>query len=365
MNFGLPFGTLVSRYLLIQNLSSLAMTTSFCVGIALVVEFLQRSPMFIQYEASAGLIFKYILFKAPWYVSNILPIAYLLSVLLTLSRLTKQNELVAMRSGGISLRQITQVILSAAVLVSIFTFIWNEWVVPWTFTQSERTRRIEIQKKDFKGVRSNQGVWVRGDGAFYHFDLFDRHKGALSGIRVFRLDREFHLIGVVEAKSARWTGKEWLMKGTRERVFLPRHKGEKGASPSTYRITEPMEEFNILSRKREEFRIFELRDYISTLRRKGMDVRSHEIDLQIKLSTIFIPLVMAIIAIPFTLRNPRMGGVAASFSMSIAIGFSFWIIQAIGISLARGGAMHPYLAGWLPHLIFSLTGFYYLLGVEE
>jgi lipopolysaccharide export system permease protein len=346
-------------------MSILVLAISLGVGISLVVDFLERVAMFIQHGTDLGLALKYVFLRTPWYVSNVLPLAYLLSVLLVLGRLTKQNEVIAMRAGGISLRQITQAILSIALVVSLFSFVWNEWVVPAAFTRAEKTRKIEIQKKDPKGVLSNQGIWVRGDDAFYQIDLFDRRMATLKGIRIFLLDREFNLTGVVEADAARWTGREWVMHGARERVFSPPHWEATVVSRSTYRISEPMEEFDILSKEPEEFGIFELREYIAILRSKGIDVKSHEVDWQIKLSKTFLPLIMAIIAIPFALRHPRMGGVAASFSSSLAIGFSFWVVQAVGISLARGGAMHPFIAAWLPHLIFSLIGFYYFLGVEE
>jgi lipopolysaccharide export system permease protein len=101
------------------------------------------------------------------------------------------------------------------------------------------------------------------------------------------------------------------------------------------------------------------------LRTRGIDPKSYEVDLEMKIATNFLPLVMGIIGIPFALKHPRMGSVAASFSLSLAIGFSFWVVQAVGISLARGGAMLPVVAAWLPHVIFFLIGLYSFLGVEE
>ena len=365
MTFNPPFGTLLSRYLLKQNASVLALAICFGVAISSAVETLERVSSFIRYEADLGLVLKYIFFRSPWYLSNVLPLAYLLSVLLTLGRLTKHNEVIAMRAGGVSLLEIAQTILSAAIATSLFLFVWNEWVLPGAFSRAERIRRVEIQKRDLRGVLSHQGIWIRGDDAFYQIQFFDRRTATLKGIRIFRLDREFNLVGVVEAESARWTGKAWAMRGTREILFRPPRWEPKVISPSKYTISEPLEEFNILSKEPEEFGIFELQDYIASLRGKGIDVKSYEVDLGIKVSGVFLPLIMAMIAIPFALRHPRMGGVAASFSASLAIGFGFWIIQAIAVSLARGGAMQPLIAAWLPHVIFSLTGVYYFLRLEE
>lgn len=365
MTPGFPFGKLVSRYLVSQNLSILVQATSLGVSVFLLVDFLERVAMFIQYGAGPRLALKYVFFRIPWYVSNVLPVAYLLSVLLALGRLTRQNEVLAMRAGGISLREIARVTLLVAAGTSVFSSLWNEWVVPAAASRAEKTRKIEIQKKDPKGVLSNQGIWIRGTDAFYQIRFFDRRTSTLRGIRIFRVDRDFHLIGVVEAESAVWSGKEWVMSGSREQVFFPPDWEAKTQVPTSYHMTESIEEFNMVAKEPEEFGIFELRDYIQSLRARGIDPKSYEVDLEMKISANFLPLVMGIIGIPFALRHPRMGSVAASFSLSLAIGFSFWVVQAVGISLARGGAMLPVVAAWLPHVIFFLIGLYSFLTVEE
>ena len=66
-------------------------------------------------------------------------------------------------------------------------------------------------------------------------------------------------------------------------------------------------------------------------------------------------LVVVLIAIPFGAASGRRNlffGVAGS----IFICFTFFVLQQVGLALGLGGRMPPWLAAWLPNLIFGTAG---------
>ena len=69
----------------------------------------------------------------------------LLASLLTMGQLSGNSEITAMRSGGMSFRRIAMPILAAGFVVSLFSVVWAEKVVPPAKAEYERIIQQEIK----------------------------------------------------------------------------------------------------------------------------------------------------------------------------------------------------------------------------
>ena len=72
------------------------------------------------------------LLRIPAIVVPAFPMATVLAVLLALGRLAGDSEITALLAGGISIVRISRPVLIFGAVVSILTFVFNEWVVPKT-----------------------------------------------------------------------------------------------------------------------------------------------------------------------------------------------------------------------------------------
>ena len=74
-------------------------------------------------------------------------------------------------------------------------------------------------------------------------------------------------------------------------------------------------------------------------------------------------LVVVLIAIPFGAASGRRNlffGVAGS----IFICFGFFVVQQFSLAFGSGGHIPPWLAAWLPNLLFGLAGLVLMLRVR-
>ena len=74
---------------------------------------------------------------------------------------------------------------------------------------------------------------------------------------------------------------------------------------------------------------------------------------------------MVVLGIPFALRNSRSGGVAVGIGSSIAIGFTYFVINAILLSYGRSDVLPPVVAAWGANLIFVMGGGWLALTVKN
>ena len=76
--------------------------------------------------------FLYVLWGAPSYLYEILPVAALIGSVLGLGALASNSELIVMRSIGISLWRIVGWVMRSALLLIVLSFVLSEWVIPYT-----------------------------------------------------------------------------------------------------------------------------------------------------------------------------------------------------------------------------------------
>jgi lipopolysaccharide export system permease protein len=97
------------------------------------------------------------------------------------------------------------------------------------------------------------------------------------------------------------------------------------------------------------------------MKSKGIDATAYEVDLQSKLALPIISPLMVLLVIPFAFKKRVNAGLALSFGAAMIIGFGYWVLSAFCISLGHGGALPPWIAGWLPNGVFTLIGLFFSL----
>jgi lipopolysaccharide export system permease protein len=73
---------------------------------------------------------------------------------------------------------------------------------------------------------------------------------------------------------------------------------------------------------------------------------------------------MVLLGIPFALRNIRSGGTAMGIGVSIAIGFLFFVINAVLLSYGSSGVLPPVIAAWGANILFMLGGIWLSMTVK-
>ena len=62
------------------------------------------------------------------------------------------------------------------------------------------------------------------------------------------------------------------------------------------------------------------------------------------------------VCVPLAVRFRRGGGIGYMFAIGVAIGFLFFVLDGISVTLGEIGLMPPALAAWLPSLILAAVG---------
>lgn len=182
------------------------------LGTTLVLSFLQilftylgelgsLKPTYNAWQA-----FLYVIWGAPSYLYDILPVAALIGSVLGLGALASNSELIVMRSVGISLWRIVGWVMRSALLLIVLSFVLSEWVIPYT---NEKAQSIKSQRS-IAALGEVKGYWSREGQRFIYID-YANSQGQLRNIQAIDFDQNYRLQSFVTAekgqflKDGQWT----------------------------------------------------------------------------------------------------------------------------------------------------------------
>lgn len=356
---------ILARYVLREFLRVFVLCMLGFLLVYVLVDFFDRFGTYLKYQPSIGTVLRYFLFKLPLIVTQLVPVATLAGVLLGLGVLARHNELTAMRASGVSTLQIGLPLLILAGLVSIGVLAWNELVVPYCAERFRHIEAVEIRKRPLKAVLDEHGIWFHGKAGIYSIEHFDARHGTIVGLTVYDFTPGFELKRLIEVPAARWQHDRWVLDGAIERRFdaaggIP----TRNLGPEDFTLPDEPDDMHVMQKEPEELNFHHLRRQIREFSRKGIDATELRVDLDLKLAVPFVSLVMALIGVPLATRNPRRRPLATSIGIALVVGFSYWVLLALTVSLGHGGAVPPVVAAWTANGIFTLFGVFLFLGIE-
>ena len=358
-----PLGCIIDRYLLARFSRTFFTTLAFVTTLYLTVDVLDLIDNLLNEGASLWTAVRYFIYKTPLLLSRVFGFATLFATFLSVGVLARQNEISAFRTSGLSLRRLALPFLVASLIIGVGSFFWAETLVPAFTRQAEYVYEVEV-KKQLRSGFGKKGVWIRGKGTFVRADSFDAESQTLHGLVIYLVSRDFTLEGMIQTPVAHWDGRSWNTRDGVSWQFADDGTIEKQSSVTVLPLQETPQDFNVFARTPEEFGFFDLKQHINDLRTKGINTTEHEVDLQMKLAISAVSPLMALLAVPFALKQGRRGGLAWSFALTMLIGFGYWATLGFCVALGKAGAFAPWISAWLPNLIVLSFGLFFFSGQE-
>jgi len=343
---------------------------SLCVAggavLYLVIDLFDRMTIFLRHNASLQWIAVFLLYKIPLIIYQIVPAAMLLGVLLSLGLMSRSNEILALRTSGIPVLRIAYPFVLVATIVGVGAFFFHDFVVCPTFQKSEYMRRVQREGKIPLKWYAGGKYWIKGKAGIFEIAEFHGEKEELYGITLFEIARPFHVTKRIDAEAARWDGQEWIFRNVVIRTFLPDNNMETTRVDETVLdFVETPEDFKALARDTDELSFAELLRTTREIESEGYDATPYRVELNMKIAFPALNVITALLGIPFALRLPRIGGLAAAVGISLVFGFVYWVFFAVTVSLGQGGLLPPIVAAWTANVLFLALGIYLLFRVEE
>jgi lipopolysaccharide export system permease protein len=348
---------MISRMILARFFAILIGLTLF----VLTLEMVTYANEILALEKSSAILGKYLLARSPATLATFLPMSLLLAILLTLTELSYRNELTAIWAMGISPVRIVMLIAPVALLAGAIHFTLLDRAVPNAAPLLRNWGIADYGEKKLK-VGERDPLWLRSGPDIIRAASASDDSRRLEDVVIFKRDELGLLTEQVFAASATLANDGWRLQNAvtyyangqpAARSTSLTYLGEARAAEAGYRSGDP-----------EEMTIGDLSYFIVN---DGFGIRPayvYQTWWHKRITTLAVSLVMVALCIPLTTRFRRGGGLGWLFAAGVGLGFTFFVIDGIAISVGELGLVRPWLAAWMPVLLFACLAIY-LIGRAE
>ncbi len=357
--------SIIYRYLTTAFFRHFALVQVVVISIFTVVDFFSRIGRFTKSDVDFSRVLLYMLLKIPQIFVLMFPVSIILAVLIVFGMMNKNNEILALRSSGISLHYLVRPLLIIGVMMSGLLFLVSETVVPDSTALSNRIYRVEIKKKSVL-TTSGENIWTRGKRQIVHIKHYNPAIQSIFGVSLYYFDQEFQLARRIDAERGTFKDGRWYFHNSLEQTLI----SENSTYDIQFRDEYPVKldllptDLKSVIRQSEEMGFAELLDYIRKVESEGYDATIYKVDLHSKVAFPLICIIMCMAGIGIAVRGALKDKLPLAVIYGIGVSFFFWVIYSFCLSLGYGGMLPPLVAAWLPNVIFSCVGGLMLLYAE-
>jgi lipopolysaccharide export system permease protein len=357
--------TTIHRYIYKEMGRYLAMVLALVAVLYLVVDFFEKADQFVKAGLGTGRTLAFFGYNLPFVMAQIAPVGFLLAVLIVFGLMGKNNEIVALKSGGVSAFYLMRPVLWVGLCMSVGLFLFKDAVVPVTLSQANRIWVQEVKKKQLDRLRT-KNIWLKEKGRIIHVSFYKPRQQTIHGVTINDLDASFQLVRRLDADRGRFSAKGWVLFD----VLEQRMDSENGEPEVRFYeelrsdIQLVPDDFKQAVRSTDEMSFRTLMSDIEAIEADGFDAQTQKVDLHAKVSFPLICMILALVGGGISLKGNRGEGVFAGILIAIGIAFCYWFSHSFCLSLGYGGVLPPLAAAWATNCVFLCVGLFVLLQVE-
>jgi lipopolysaccharide export system permease protein len=304
------------------------------------------------------------IYMVPYVLFYTLPMATLLASLIAFSRLNEDNEIIALKSSGISLYQILPPVVTFSILSYVLSSFIAIYLIPISKYSTSRLLFEIAQSNTSIGIK--QGVFNDNiPNVVLYANHISPHDHTMKGVFIFD-ERDPSISNTIIAQKGKMMSDPkkksinlHLIDGSSFMVSKDLDSSKRLRFKS-YELRIELEDivsrFSSQKKGRKEMSISELRLHLKTTKKGTVEHNKFTMELQRKLSIPFACLLLGLIGFPLGLMM-RATGRSWGIAMSIVIFVVYYIFLSGADSLGRTGKLNPYLAMWIPNMVLAVGTF--------
>lgn len=364
----MKINSIVNRYIFKEMLLPFAINMVFFTFIFLMTRILDITKLIVNYKVSMFSVFLILIYSVPFFLSFVIPMSIMIAVLLTFLRMSGDNELIALKTGGISVYGLIPPVLVFSIMGVLLTYLMTVYGMPWgALSMKNLTFRIAASHADiglkertfndsFKGVMLYVNkIDMKSKNLIDVFIEDKKTKNIVStaiapkGRLVYEPDRlVFHLR---------------LYDGSINQVNLE-ERSSHSINFDTYDINLDLKKAFTTSKggpkDKDEMSLVELKQYLKNTLEKNAQYYSALIEYHKKFSIPFACLFLGVLAVPLGIQS-KYAKRSAGLGLGLIFFLLYYLLLSAGSVFGEAGIYPPFIGMWLPNIVMGGLGLFLLI----
>ena len=345
---------LLDWYIIRKFLGTFFFSLTLIISIAIIFDISEKMDDFLERKAPfKAILFDYYFNFIPYFANLFSPLFVFISVIFFTARLAANTEIVAILGSGVSFRRMLRPYFIAATVLALLSWYFNGWVIP----HSNKVK-LEFENTYIKNpVRFEDRNIHRqiAPGNFIYLESYNNMEN--TGFR-------FSLEKIEDGKRTMYLNSEriqWDSTSGKWKIHNYYMRSINGMS-ETIRSGKEMD--TTLNLKPSNFKrrvnIVDAMDtpalerFIEEEQMEGSaNVNTYLVEKYRRISIPIATFILTLIGVSLSSKKVR-GGIGVQLGFGIGLSFTYILFMQISNTFAINGIMPPFIAVWLPNIIFSI-----------
>lgn len=346
---------ILERYIGKTIIGTILIVILVLAGVELFIEFTREFPDIGTGSYGWMQVMRYVPLMLPEDIYHLFPMAGLLGSLIGLGLLSSNSELVVMRASGLSLLQITEAVLKAALLLTFIMLLVGEAIGP--IAQHHAIEKKATAISGGQTLLTAQGVWVHNQDNFIHIEtvLPDGH---WKSILCYQVDALHKLHSVSFAEDGFYDDQQkWIFKNVKETIFQGDTVTNENFSEQIWNLTLSPRLLGVVAIDAEQKSLVQLFNYITDRKKLGLNVDRYKFTFWQRALEPLAILVMIFLSVPFIFGFLRYQTMGLRIVTGTVFGFSFYVLNQFIGPFTMLYRLPAFFAALLPILLFAGLGY--------
>jgi LPS export ABC transporter permease LptF len=351
----------VSRELLVNVLFAI-----FVLSLVLVVGNIFRKllPLLVNHDVPVEYLIAFIAYVLPFSLIFTIPWGLLTAILLVFGRLSADNELIALRSNGVSIGRVCIPLAFVAIICTSICLWLNVQVAP-AAQEKLRSTIFDLATRNPMALFGSDQVIDQFPGRKIYVGKKEGNK--LDNIIVFEMNDDALPVRITYARTgmleADLENKRILMhlydaryQQRDEKDPLDLRKIRDGINMTEGTLPISLEELYEKEKKRPSRSALSIEQLLDQLKSENKRERSaSRTEINKRFSFPFSCIAFAVIGVPLGVTAHRRE-TSIGFAMGLIVAITYFLFVIIGDTLRATPSVHPELLVWFPNVLFGVLG---------
>ncbi|MFH1360247.1 MAG: LptF/LptG family permease [Candidatus Omnitrophota bacterium] len=354
---------IIRNYILRESFLPFILSLGVLTSVFLLGNLIRLANLVINKGVSLASVGQVFLLHVPLLLGYTLPIACLTTVILTFSRLSNDNEILALRASGINLKRILFPLIILGLILSLFCVVLNERVIPYAHYE---------QRKILKNIGAKNPTAVLEAGAFINafkdqiLFIYRIEGNRLYNIRIYQPQPDGKPTRTIIAREGEFTPipgeskiKLKLMNGTSDEPNFDNPNSFYKLNFKNYFMTLDLskDKDQNVEKKPKGMTLRELKDKIRELNKLFVDTSPLVTEYHRKITWSFSVLVFVLLGFPIAVITHRHEK-SANVLLAVLCAASYYLLSLGCEALSIQNISPVYITMWIPNILGGLAALF-------
>ena len=364
----MKLNSIINRYIFRELFPPFLINLAFLTFIFLMTQILDITNMIVNYQVRLWDVIRLLIFAMPFFLEFVIPMSVMMAILLTFLRLSGDNEIIALKTGGVSIYGLLPPVLVFCLVGILLTGFMAIYGLPWG-RMAFKSLATDLAQSHSDIILKERTFNDIVDDVMLYVSKIDLKNKTLIDILI----EDQRSPGIVDTIVAPTGHQAYdadqkafrlrLYNGVLNRVTLSDksvHAVHFDTFDFTLDLQKAVQEARMGPKDEEEMSLSELSRYIDTATNRDDRYYLALMEYHKKFAIPFACLFLGILAVPLGLQS-RTAKRSFGIGLGLLFFMAYYMMLSAGWVFGEAGIYPPLIGMWVPNLVMGILGAVFLV----